>query len=125
MYVDTERLNMLAVMPNDAQEFGRQAAIQIALFTQIETAKGDVDGFIDTRADDDSPIASIQPLISFSSLSFISFIRNVLRNLTQTQQFHQQTSEALAQRSSTKRRKVAEIVRRREEESKMKQIRRW
>ncbi|KAI9562518.1 hypothetical protein GHT06_009962 [Daphnia sinensis] len=46
MYADTERLNLLAVMPNHTEEFGRQAAIQIALFTQIETAKEDVDEFI-------------------------------------------------------------------------------
>ncbi len=62
MLADTERLNLLAVMPNDAEEFGRQAAIQIALFTQIETAKEDVDGFIDSRADEASSIASFQPL---------------------------------------------------------------
>ncbi len=46
MYAETKRLNLLAVTPIDAEEFGRQAVIQIALFTQMETAKEDVDGFI-------------------------------------------------------------------------------
>ena len=83
MFADTERLNLLAVMPNDAEEFGRQTAIQIALFTQIETAKEDVDGFIDSRADEASSIASFQPL---------SIRSEVLRNWTQPQQLRQQTS---------------------------------
>ena len=83
MFADTERLNLLAVMPNDAEEFGKQAAIQIALFTQIETAKEDVDGFIDSRADEASSIASFQPL---------SIRSEVLRNWTQPQQLRQQTS---------------------------------
>ncbi|KAK4017436.1 hypothetical protein OUZ56_032747 [Daphnia magna] len=83
IYADTERLNLLAVMPNDAEEYGRQAAIQIALFTQIETAKKDVDGFIDSRADEASSMASFQPL---------SIRSEVLRNWTQTQEFHQKTS---------------------------------
>ncbi|EFX63289.1 hypothetical protein DAPPUDRAFT_119343 [Daphnia pulex] len=112
MFADTERLNLLAVMPNDAEEFGRQAAIQIALFTQIETAKEDVDGFIDSRADEASSIASFQPL---------SIRSEVLRNWTQTQQLRQQTSQALidakqkaeeAQRTTEKKpkRKASPIV---------------
>ncbi|KAI9551202.1 hypothetical protein GHT06_005386 [Daphnia sinensis] len=81
MYADTERLNLLAVMPNHTEEFGRQAAIQIALFTQIETAKEDVDEFIKSCADEASSIASFQPL---------SIRSEVLRNWIQT------TSQALA-----------------------------
>ncbi|XP_045022777.1 uncharacterized protein LOC116935689 [Daphnia magna] len=81
MYADTERLNLLAVMPNHTEEFGRQAAIEIALFTQIETAKEDVDEFINSRADEASSIASFQPL---------SIRSEELRNWTQT------TSQALA-----------------------------
>ncbi|EFX65183.1 hypothetical protein DAPPUDRAFT_265095 [Daphnia pulex] len=113
MFADTERLNLLAVMPNDAEEFGRQAAIQIALFTQIETAKEDVDGFIDSRADEASSIASFQPL---------SIRSEVLRNWTQTQQLRQQTSQALidAKQKAKEAQRTAEKLQKESDDAKQK-----
>lgn len=113
MFADTERLNLLAVMPNDAEEFGRQAAIQIALFTQIETAKEDVDGFIDSRADEASSIASFQPL---------SIRSEVLRNWTQTQQLRQQTSQALidAKQKAEEAQRTAEKLQKESDDAKQK-----
>jgi hypothetical protein len=100
-------------MPNDAEEFGRQAAIQIALFTQIETAKEDVDGFIDSRADEASSIASFQPL---------SIRSEVLRNWTQTQQLRQQTSQALidAKQKAEEAQRTAEKLQKESDDAKQK-----
>ena len=45
MFEETERLNLIAVSPNDSDAYDEQVAIQLALFTAIETIKENVESF--------------------------------------------------------------------------------
>ena len=42
MFEETERLNLIAVSPNDTEAYDEQVAIQLAIFTAIETIKENV-----------------------------------------------------------------------------------
>jgi len=39
MFEETERLNLIAVSPNGTEAYDKQVAIQLAIFTAIETIK--------------------------------------------------------------------------------------
>jgi DNA mismatch repair ATPase MutS len=58
MLATVERLNLLVVDPSDADEFSKQAQIQIELFTLIESKKEDVENYVTLRADDESSVGS-------------------------------------------------------------------
>ncbi|EFX65688.1 hypothetical protein DAPPUDRAFT_117059 [Daphnia pulex] len=58
MLATVERLNLLVVDPSDADEFSKQAQIQIDLFTLIESKKEDVEAYVTLRADDESSVGS-------------------------------------------------------------------
>jgi hypothetical protein len=58
MLATVKRLNLLVVDPSDADEFSKQAQIQIDLFTLIECKKEDVEAYVTLRADDESSVGS-------------------------------------------------------------------
>ncbi|EFX64006.1 hypothetical protein DAPPUDRAFT_118625 [Daphnia pulex] len=58
MLATVERLNLLVKDPSDADEFSKQAQIQIDLFSLIESKKEDVEAYVTLRADDESSVGS-------------------------------------------------------------------
>lgn len=72
MLATVERLNLLVVDPSDADEFSKQAQIQIDLFTLIELKKEDVEAYVTLRADDEwscmQSVKSVPPTTRHSTL---------------------------------------------------------
>ena len=62
LLTESDRLNLLAVTPTEAEEYDKQIQEQLELFTAVEAAREDVETYMNSRFDDAASVGTYRSM---------------------------------------------------------------